>query len=380
MLTRSVLSLHSSPSNVVLKRGNQLKFRKNLVRSYTKRMDVDDNRLSVRIKKGIATLVVPLTVESCSFCLHFDETVGDLVSDIRREDEGLKTVVFLGRNGERLSHSLLIKDLLKEKFAVSINDKNYKVDVPDQLVITDNVITEDEINELTQKSYYRKIKTNLQEMDKHHITLDEYYALCAEFGVEKQDAASLLESLNFLGVVLHFSNPQLNNVIFLKPELLINSLKELLNLRVISNENMNLISRYDEILKEHTELTSLKEEYHSLASRRASQLLWGIFAYLSLQFGIMCRFVWWEFNWDIVEPISYFVTLATLMSGYLFFMITDTEFTYDGLRQHLKNRRLRALYLKRNFDWKRWKELDTELSSLKILLDISPSSKELRKQ
>ena len=41
-------------------------------------------------------------------------------------------------------------------------------------------------------------------------------------------------------------------------------------------------------------------------------LLWsGI--YLAAQFSLLARLVWVEFNWDIMEPITYFVTFGTMI-------------------------------------------------------------------
>ena len=50
--------------------------------------------------------------------------------------------------------------------------------------------------------------------------------------------------------------------------------------------------------------------------------VWGGLGYMGLQFGILARLTWWEYSWDIVEPITYFVTYAGLIAMYGYFVLT----------------------------------------------------------
>lgn len=43
---------------------------------------------------------------------------------------------------------------------------------------------------------------------------------------------------------------------------------------------------------------------------------------MSVQFGILARLTWWEYSWDIMEPVTYFVTYGTAMAGYAYFVLT----------------------------------------------------------
>lgn len=43
---------------------------------------------------------------------------------------------------------------------------------------------------------------------------------------------------------------------------------------------------------------------------------------MSVQFGILARLTWWEYSWDIMEPVTYFVTYGTAMVGYAYFLVT----------------------------------------------------------
>ena len=56
--------------------------------------------------------------------------------------------------------------------------------------------------------------------------------------------------------------------------------------------------------------------------------------------------VWIDFNWDIMEPISYFVGLATMMVSVLFFSLYRTEYTYYALMERQRLKALRYLFSK----------------------------------
>jgi len=71
--------------------------------------------------------------------------------------------------------------------------------------------------------------------------------------------------------------------------------------------------------------------------------------------------VWIDFNWDIMEPISYFVGLATMMVGVLFFSLYRTEYTYFALMERQRLKALRKLYINKEFNWERWNALDQKV-------------------
>ncbi|VEL27660.1 unnamed protein product [Protopolystoma xenopodis] len=43
---------------------------------------------------------------------------------------------------------------------------------------------------------------------------------------------------------------------------------------------------------------------------------------MGLQFGILARLTWWEYSWDIMEPVTYFVGYGTSMAIYAYYVTT----------------------------------------------------------
>lgn len=43
---------------------------------------------------------------------------------------------------------------------------------------------------------------------------------------------------------------------------------------------------------------------------------------MATQFGILARLTWWEYSWDIMEPVTYFITYGSAMAMYAYFVMT----------------------------------------------------------
>jgi hypothetical protein len=63
---------------------------------------------------------------------------------------------------------------------------------------------------------------------------------CREYGLSDEEAAKLAHHLHEVGVILHFSrNPELREFIFLRPQLVISTIVNALQLRYIKYDQSN---------------------------------------------------------------------------------------------------------------------------------------------
>lgn len=51
-------------------------------------------------------------------------------------------------------------------------------------------------------------------------------------------------------------------------------------------------------------------------------MIWLGLGLMSFQMGVLARLTWFEYSWDIVEPISYFVTYVSVIGVYAYFVLT----------------------------------------------------------
>jgi hypothetical protein len=51
-------------------------------------------------------------------------------------------------------------------------------------------------------------------------------------------------------------------------------------------------------------------------------MIWLGLGLMSVQVGILARLTWFDYSWDIVEPISYFVSYSAVIGVYAYFVLT----------------------------------------------------------
>ena len=73
---------------------------------------------------------------------------------------------------------------------------------------------------------------------------------------------------------------------------------------------------------DHRQIVQQRLELVADADRRATRIAWlGLFA-MGAQTGLFARLTWWEYNWDIMEPVTYFATYASGLACLAYYLIT----------------------------------------------------------
>jgi hypothetical protein len=331
--------------------------------NYTTASGATTPKLDVLVENESYKLIVklPSSTEASVFILKPLETVRDLINDIREEDPKANTVVFHYLDGLRVSHSTTIDDLLKSEFHLTIEGTKYHVVPPKEKIrdsLNENVLSVMDLRSLMHKAYYHRILLRLESDQRHHMPYSEYLEWCREYGLSDEESLNLAHHLHEVGLILHFAgNPELKDYIFLNPQLVANSITKALQLRYIKKGDELKLAELEAIKQELAPLHDLKLTYDEQADNYGRRVLLWSGIYLAAQFSLLARLVWVEFNWDIMEPITYFVTLGTMIWGYTFFTFTKTDYSYPAFKDRIARRKLRAIYLKNEFNWKRWNTL-----------------------
>ncbi|KAJ6072650.1 hypothetical protein N7467_010735 [Penicillium canescens] len=113
-------------------------------------------------------------------------------------------------------------------------------------------------------------------------------------------------------------------------------------------------------------LAEIKETCDALAHRGAQRVAIGGFGILS---------VWWftvykltfetDLGWDVMEPVTYLVSLSTLMGGYLWFLYHNREISYKSALDFTISARQKKLYQLHKVDLQLWESLIDEGNSLR---------------
>uniref|UniRef100_A0A8C5KW02 Calcium uniporter protein n=1 Tax=Jaculus jaculus TaxID=51337 RepID=A0A8C5KW02_JACJA len=93
------------------------------------------------------------------------------------------------------------------------------------------------------------------------------------------------------------------------------------------NKERELIERLEGLKQQLAPLEKVRIEISRKAEKRTTLVLWGGLAYMATQFGVLARLTWWEYSWDIMEPVTYFITYGSAMAMYAYFVMTRQKYT-----------------------------------------------------
>ncbi|CAK7272922.1 hypothetical protein SEPCBS119000_005379 [Sporothrix epigloea] len=111
---------------------------------------------------------------------------------------------------------------------------------------------------------------------------------------------------------------------------------------------------------------AIKNECDAIAHRSARRLAKG-------GFGVLVG--WWatvyyvtfltEYGWDLVEPVTYLVSLTLILGGYVWFLYISRDLSYKAAMNVTVSRHQATLYETRGFDVRKWERLVGEANSLR---------------
>ena len=87
-------------------------------------------------------------------------------------------------------------------------------------------------------------------------------------------------------------------------------------------KELELRGQLEQLRAELSPMESQQQVISKSSLGRTNAAVWVGMAYMSLQFGFFARLTWWEYSWDIMEPVTYFATYATSMAMFGYFVLT----------------------------------------------------------
>ncbi|KAJ7959979.1 Calcium uniporter protein, mitochondrial [Quillaja saponaria] len=226
---------------------------------------------------------------------------------------------------------------------------------------TEEAISFSEAKRLMRLVNVEALKAKLGMEGKEVIPYSELLQACESMGVARNsdEAAAFARVLDEAGVLLLFRDK-----VYLHPDKVFDLVRRAVPL-ALTSEN-------DPMRDELKKLEEKKEEIDVLAHKQVRRILWSGLGFAVVQVGLFFRLTFWEFSWDVMEPIAFFTTTTGLVIGYAYFLITSRDPTYQDLMKRLFLSRQRKLVKKFNFDVERFKELQKKC---KTPLDASTTIK-----
>ncbi|XP_061565832.1 calcium uniporter regulatory subunit MCUb, mitochondrial-like [Cololabis saira] len=129
-------------------------------------------------------------------------------------------------------------------------------------------------------------------------------------------------------------------------------------------QHSGLLAQQDRLRQQLQPLEEVRVELAKEAETRASLMGWVGLAYLSLQGGFLGYLTWYVFAWDIMEPVTFFISLTTSMVFFGYYLLTRQDFVYPQVRdRHFLQFFYKTASVKK-FDVQKYNQLKDELSKV----------------
>ncbi|XP_051134466.1 calcium uniporter protein 5, mitochondrial-like [Andrographis paniculata] len=189
------------------------------------------------------------------------------------------------------------------------------------------------------------LKERLRMEGKEVIPYAELLQTCQSSGVARSsdEAAAFARVLDDAGVVMLFREK-----VYLHPDKVVDLVRRAVPLALLPDD-----PRQSELRK----LQEKKDEIDLQAHKQVRRILWAGLGLSMVHVGLFFRLTFWEFSWDVMEPIAFFTTTAGIVVGYAYFLFTAQDPTYQDLLKRLFISRQRKLIKRQKFDVGRFVEL-----------------------
>ncbi|KAG5475828.1 hypothetical protein CUR178_03541 [Leishmania enriettii] len=215
------------------------------------------------------------------------------------------------------------------------------------------------------------------------ISQAKFAHFCAAAHVE--DAEAALAYLAAAGVVVVLDGGKL---IHLRPVLYLETLEMIHGAATTSSTSNNATSaahskpsatgcsfmleeaerRVVELAKREKEMRSRLRPAIAQAARWRRTVWGGALLYAGAQLAIISRLTYFDLDWDVMEPVSYVMTMANALLFFLYYLRFNEEHSYSKFDQRFLPRKVRQ-YAPPDFDWAAYADVCRQLVEERAMLD-----------
>jgi hypothetical protein len=194
------------------------------------------------------------------------------------------------------------------------------------------------------------------------IPKNEYFQVAQEKAqLSESEAQELLNHFHASGTFCNFENsPSLKDQVILKPQEILHNIYANVNPSDIQQQIQSLSSNLVQLHEQITPLLKQKVLLDKKANKALNSRVWLGLGYLSAQTAFFAKLTWIDYGWDVVEPMTYFVTFTTGLIGYIYFTFRKRDYSYEHAMTHWLDRRKGVEYSKEGFPLEKLRELQLE--------------------
>ncbi|XP_061101906.1 calcium uniporter regulatory subunit MCUb, mitochondrial-like [Conger conger] len=126
----------------------------------------------------------------------------------------------------------------------------------------------------------------------------------------------------------------------------------------------DLLEKIDKLKQELSPLETVKAKLALRAESSTIRAMWLGMALLSVQGGALGWLTWWVYSWDVMEPVTYFITYGTSIGVFAYFVLTKQEYIYPNAKDRQFLHYFHKGAKKQHFDVQRYNQLRDELTQV----------------
>lgn len=125
-----------------------------------------------------------------------------------------------------------------------------------------------------------------------------------------------------------------------------------------------LLEKLDNLKQELSPLEKMKADLSGKANFQTSRALYVGLALLSVQGGALAWLTWWVYSWDVMEPVTYFITYSTSMAAFAYYILTKQDYVYPDAQDRQFLRYFYKGARKKRFNVEKYNELKDKLAQV----------------
>ncbi|KAL7073157.1 hypothetical protein ACQ4LE_007556 [Meloidogyne hapla] len=139
-----------------------------------------------------------------------------------------------------------------------------------------------------------------------------------------------------------------------------------------------LLNNLENVERKLRPLIIIRKNIEKECEKYAKRIFWTGFSGICFQVGVFARLTWWEYSWDIMEPITYFSTFSSVVIALAYYLVTKQNFEYSSANVRIINKDFYRRAKKYSFDVAQFNELLSIKNRLNYELERVRSSEFIR--
>lgn len=231
-------------------------------------------------------------------------------------------------------------------------------------ITTNSCLSQEEVASLLKSLQAAMFQRRFEQIRQDNQVLPWHTLLqeCADSSdhICPSEAERICNALHSAGLII-----KAGDVVYLHPKDITTALTDVLpHQPTLLREKLHILDSKIAILETEKKNIERKAESRSRLAGYAG------FALLLAQWGILFRLTYWEFSWDVMEPIGFFVGGGTAILSYAWFLQTNRDFSYSDAHQRFMSSWERRAFERAGFDIDLYNTLRREADRYRSLLNI----------